>query len=191
MTQSTGYLEICIGPMYSGKTSQLIKHYNKYMFIEKKICVINYHLDKRYHETMLSTHDKHMIPCIPCDSISSVMEQCIESDVILINEAQFFTDLYNSVLTLLELHKKTIFIYALDGDFERKKFGSVLDLIPHCDEIYKLQSLCHACRDGTKAIFSHRLTNESSQVIIGNYNYIPLCRKCYMTSFGTVKPDLP
>jgi thymidine kinase len=53
-----------------------------------------------------------------------------------------------------------VFVAGLDGDFERKKFGAVLDLIPLCDKVTKLASLCSFCRDGTPAIFSKRLTDE-------------------------------
>jgi thymidine kinase len=67
----------------------------------------------------------------------------------------------------------------LDGDFERKKFGTILDLIPLCDKVRKLTSLCSTCKDGTLAIFSMRLTKEKEQTVVGSDNYIPVCRKCY------------
>jgi thymidine kinase len=52
---------------------------------------------------------------------------------------------------MLENNKK-VYVCGLDGDFERKKFGSILDLIPLCDKVRKLTSLCSICRDGTPAI---------------------------------------
>jgi thymidine kinase len=67
----------------------------------------------------------------------------------------------------------------LDGDFERKKFGTILDLIPLCDKVTKMTSLCSRCRDGTAGIFSLRITQEKTQFLIGSDNYIPVCRKCY------------
>jgi thymidine kinase len=100
------------------------------------------------------------------------------SRVILINEGQFFPDLYDFVNELLKADKK-VYVCGLDGDFERKKFGNILDLIPLCDKVRKLTSLCSICKDGTPAIFSMRLTEEKEQTIVGSDNYIPVCRKCY------------
>jgi thymidine kinase len=102
----------------------------------------------------------------------------MSADVILINEGQFFSDLYETVQDMLNYEKK-VYVCGLDGDFERKKFGSILDLIPFCDKITKLTSLCSICRDGTAAIFSMRLTDEKEQTVVGSTNYIPVCRKCY------------
>jgi hypothetical protein len=59
-----GYLELILGPMFSGKTTRILEIYNHYSYIQKRIIVINYAEDKRYHETMLSTHDHKMIPCV-------------------------------------------------------------------------------------------------------------------------------
>jgi thymidine kinase len=74
---------------------------------------------------------------------------------------------------------KKIYVGGLDGDFERKKFGQILDLIPMCDKINKLTSLCSICKNGVPGIFSKRLTLETEQTIVGSDNYIPVCRSCY------------
>jgi thymidine kinase len=181
-----GYLELILGPMFSGKTTRILEIYNHYSYIQKRIIVINYAEDKRYHETMLSTHDHKMIPCVLeidlkdmwTNSNNKNYSQIHKSDVILINEGQFFPDLEDFVRLLLN-HGKKIYICGLDGDFERKKFGSILDLIPICDKVSKLSSLCSHCKDGTPGIFSMRLTDEKKQTVVGSDNYIPVCRKCY------------
>jgi len=178
-----GYLEIAIGPMFSGKTTHLIQAYRKYTYIGKHVVVLNYSEDTRYHETMLSTHDKIMIPCMQITKIRDAWNsrEFINSDVVLINEGQFFSDLNDTVLEMVDFYKKKVYICGLDGDFKREKFGSILDLIPYCDNIIKLQSLCSICKNGKPAIFSHRLTREDSQILIGSDIYIPLCRSCYLT----------
>jgi len=190
----TGYLELFVGPMFSGKTSKLLEIYKQYKFCNVPIAVINHAADKRYHESMLSTHDKVMIPCIqtgkllPLWNYSNLEEtfdkECDmhlvlrQADIILINEGQFFDDLYPCVLQMLS-EKKKVYIAGLDGDFERKKFGSLLDVIPLCDKVTKLTSLCSICKNGTPGIFSLRLTQEKQQLLIGSNNYIPVCRHCY------------
>jgi thymidine kinase len=70
-------------------------------------------------------------------------------------------------------------VSGLDGDFERKKFGQILDLIPLCDKVTKMTSLCSLCKNGTPGLFSMRLTKEKEQMLIGSTNYIPVCRVCY------------
>ena len=191
----TGYLELIIGPMFSSKTSSLLEIYKQCKFCNIPVSIINHSIDQRYHETMLSSHDKIMAPCFQANKINDIWanirytESANErddeahqflrnSDVILINEGQFFPDLYEAVVDMLNNNKK-VYVCGLDGDFERKKFGTILDLIPLCDKVNKLTSLCSLCKDGTRGIFSMRLTNETEQTIVGSDNYIPVCRKCY------------
>lgn len=187
---SCGYLELIIGPMYAGKTSKILEVYKQCQFCNIPVVVINHSIDNRYHDSMLSTHDRVMVPCILATKLSDVWSSddfwtsehkntLMSADVILINEGQFFLDLYDIVQDMLNYEKK-IYVCGLDGDFERKKFGSILDLIPFCDKITKLTSLCSICKDGTEAIFSMRLTDEKEQTVVGSTNYIPVCRKCYI-----------
>ena len=195
---SKACLEIIFGPMFSGKTSKLVEIYKQYIFCNIPVAVINYALDKRYHDTMLSTHDKHMIPCIQTMSLAPIWEKNASTDVdtenitrhhnqlqsaevILINEAQFFEDLYPVVVSMLNAGKK-VYVSGLDGDFKRNKFGQILDLIPLSDKVTKLTSLCSICKNGEPGIFSMRLTSETQQTLIGSDNYVPVCRKCYKST---------
>lgn len=187
---STGYLELILGPMFSGKTSRIVEIYKQCKFCNIPVTVINHTIDNRYDDELLSTHDKIKIPCIKTNKLSDVWNMRKEtdanailesSDVILINEGQFFDDLYDVVIDMLE-HNKKVYVCGLDGDFERKKFGTILDLIPHCDNVHKLTSLCSLCKNGTRGIFSMRLTTEKEQTVIGSDNYIPVCRSCYKNS---------
>ena len=192
---NTSYLELIVGPMYSGKSSRLVEIYNQCNFCNISVAVINHTIDNRYDDTLLSTHDLVKIPCVKTAQLGNVwyyrdidtyykenLENHLKirnSDVILINEGQFFDDLYLIVNDMLKNNKK-VYICGLDSDFERKKFGQILDLIPVCDKIVKLTSLCSKCKNGTPAIFSMRLTQEKQQTLVGSDNYIPVCRKCFI-----------
>jgi thymidine kinase len=189
------YLELFIGPMYAGKTSKLLDIYKQCKFCNISVTVINHSTDTRYHNTMMSTHDKIMIPCIQTIHLNDVWNyikldetytdesdnhiKLRNSDVILINEGQFFEDLYDVVVDMLNNNKK-IYICGLDGDFQRNKFGQILDLIPLCDKVTKLTSLCSICKNGAPGIFSMRLTAEKQQTLVGSDNYVPVCRKCFV-----------
>ena len=174
----TSYLELIIGPMFSGKTSRLVDIYKQCKFCNIPVAVINHCIDDRYHDTLLSTHDNVMIPCVKTDLLTKILTNILDAQVVIINEGQFFSDLYEVVVSLLSLGKK-IYVGGLDGDFERKKFGQILDLIPLSDKVTKLTSLCSICKDGTPGIFSKRITRETEQTVVGSDNYIPVCRKCY------------
>jgi len=189
--QNEGYLELILGPMFSGKTTQIIQIHNNYSYIGKTVVVINYAEDKRYHDSMLSTHDHKMIPCIlshnleniwndPNNTNNNYYSDLHNADVILINEGQFFKNLKSIVIDMVENHNKIVYICGLDGDFKREKFGEILDLIPYCDKVTKLNAFCSMCRNGKKGLFSCRVSKETEQVVIGSDNYKPLCRKCYL-----------
>jgi thymidine kinase len=102
------------------------------------------------------------------------------ANVILINEGQFFKDIVEWVNKAVTVHKKCVYICGLDGDFKRQLFGNWLELIPLCDTVEKLHSYCSGCKK-KEALFSHRITGEKEQKVIGSDNYVPLCRKCYDT----------
>jgi thymidine kinase len=177
-----GYLQLIIGPMFSGKTSTLIQLYRNFKLTSKKICVINYAQDIRYDKTKMSSHDKEMINCNNLLYLSELKQEIInENDVFLINEGQFFNDLKEIVLKLVEKYNKIVYVCGLDSDFKRNPFEQIIKLIPYADEVIKKYSICVLCKNGNRALFSYRLTNENNIKVIGSDNYIPLCRKCYLS----------
>jgi thymidine kinase len=183
---NNGYLELIIGPMFSGKTSYLIDKYHtftdKYDNHNINILVINYELDKRYSDSCLVNHNNKSIPCIFCKELKEIDNDTLDrSHVILINEGQFFPDIYSEVKNWVDHYKKKIYIAALDGDFNREPFGNFLNLISISDDVKKLRANCHNCTFN-KASFSHRISDETDKIVIGGSNkYIPLCRNCYIS----------
>jgi len=183
-----GYLELIIGPMFSGKTSKLLELYKQYTYCNISVAVINHSLDNRYSDTMLSNHAKHMVPCIRASKLRDIWNTSgsestqanviKEVSVVLINEGQFFEDLYDVVCEMVNANKK-VYICGLDGDYKRNKFGQIHDLIPMCDNVYKIRSLCGLCKNGRSGIFSKRVVESDKQTLIGIDNYIPVCRTCY------------
>jgi thymidine kinase len=191
---SGGYLELIIGPMFSGKTSRLLEIHKKCQISNIECIIINHSSDNRYsnNATVLS-HSKEKAPCILLDNLYTIVnnmssedklditKKICKSKVILINEGQFFNDIKESVMMLVEQYNKIVYVCGLDGDFKRTKFGNLLTLIPLCDKIEKLPSLCKICCNGNKAIFSHRTSKNLCQKLIGGQaEYLPLCRSCYL-----------
>ena len=178
-----GSLEIIIGPMFSGKTELLIEKC-KELYPDKNVhsLAINYHKDTRYGDNTIVSHSGFWIPSTNLDSLSELLKYPFCNDIkkythIFINEAQFFSDLKKVVVKLVEEYNKHVVICGLDSDYKREKFGDIWELIPHADTIVKLKGKCQKCNNDS--IFTHRITNETEQEVIGVTNYIPLCRGCY------------
>lgn len=179
MNFNKGYLKVILGPMFSGKTTELVRIYNKYTGCNIPCTVINHSNDKRYDSSKMSTHSKIMIDSVNCKNLISAIKPILTNiQVFIINEGQFFEDLYEAMILLLK-NEKTIYVCGLDGDFKRNKFGKILDIIPLADDIIKLKGICSICRKN-ESIFTHRTVKNDNQVLIGEKDmYMSLCRKCY------------
>ena len=115
--------------------------------------------------------------------IQSNLNSLIESSIVFIEEGQFFKNLVVYVLKLVEEFNKDVVIIGLDGDYNRKPFGEILNLIPYANKIVKLNSMCKACNDGTLAPFTFLKNNSiiKNQILVGGSDlYIPVCRKHYL-----------
>lgn len=110
--------------------------------------------------------------------------------VIAIDEAQFFGDLVEFVVHAADVHKKTVYVAGLDGDFQRQRFGRMLDLVPHADSVTKLVSRCAFCNNA--ALFSLRISAEQGQDLVGGTDkYRPACRSHYIQYSKLVAPSSP
>lgn len=166
--------------MYAGKTSELYREYYINKNIKNILC-INYADDTRYGDDDYAyTHNKQKLPCIKATNLFDVDEQLYnDAHIILINEGQFFNDIVEFCKLYCDDKKKHVIVAALDGDFQRKPFGKIPQLISLADDIVKLKAKCVICNDGTDAIFTKRLGNSTEQVLIGTDIYKPVCRKHY------------
>ena len=181
LKMNAGELHLIIGCMYSGKSTELMKIIKYYQILDKKIFVINHKIDNRYGDDAIISHDKKSFPCHKTNKLMIMknFKKCIESDVIIIEEAQFFEDLKPFVEEFI-LKNKIVYVAGLDGDSFMKPFGHILELIPMCDSVKKLSALCIKCKNGTKANFSKRIVNNSEQRLIGSFeSFIPVCRYHY------------
>jgi len=185
-----GYLKIILGPMTSGKTTELIKEYNRHLAGGFKCCFINHSVDDRYGSgiTTTSTHNKSIVKnTFSCSKLDYLMldedNRISPYDVFFVNEGQFFPDLEFYINYLVNRKKKKVYVCGLDGDFKRERFGTLLNIIPICDDIIKLKALCIQCKK-SEAIFTFRLTNDKEQTVVGGTeSYCALCRNCYNNSF--------
>jgi len=180
---TTGRLELIIGNMFSGKSTELIRRINREQSISKRILIINYISDNRYSsENVISTHNSLHRESMKIKRISEIEKIIEDYDSIFIDEGQFFEDLGYYVIKFVDFYNKHVVVSGLDGDSNRNNFGQILDLIPKCDSVDKLSAYCKICNNSTLAPFTKRITgNIKSEVIDigGTDKYIPVCRRHY------------
>ena len=173
-------LKLILGSMYSGKTTEILRIVNSLKHIDETPIIIKPQIDDRYSSTKISTHNKQEYECITLNKLSE-FKNTLHVKYIIIEEAQFFDDLYLFVIDQVELRRKHVIVVGLDGDSNRVNFGEIHKLIPLCDDIIKLKAYCSICKDGTLGIFSKRISESKEKVLVGSEeDYIAVCRKCYL-----------
>ena len=172
-------LKLILGCMYSGKTTEIIRIVNSLKHIGENPIIIKPKIDNRYSINKISTHNKNENDCITLDSLPEFNDN--DNKYIIIEEAQFFNDLYQFVIYQVDILEKNIIVVGLDGDSNRENFGEIHKLLPICDEIIKLKAYCSICKNGTLGIFSKRISDNKSKILVGSdKDYIAVCRKCYL-----------
>lgn len=166
--------------MFSGKSTELIRRCSRYESIGKDVVIINHKLDDRCGDSSVQTHSKTTHKAIKCSRLTRLRFAKMP-DVIGIDEAQFFKDLYQFV-TIMEKQNVVLIIAGLDGDFRRSLFGEIYKCIPLCDSITKLTAMCSACKDGTPGIFTKKLDENNEDVIDvgGCEKFASVCRRHYI-----------
>lgn len=174
-------LEIVIGPMFSGKSSRILSIVSRYSALNMPILVVKHSADTRYSTNEVATHDNRRAPCISVSKLESLSREVLRTyQVIIVEEAQFFKNLVEFVRFTVDILGKNVFLVGLDGDFNRKPFGDILNCIPMADRVEKLNALCVRCANGKEALFTFRDSNDDKQVVVGGSEvYRALCRECY------------
>lgn len=194
---NSNYLKVIMGPMFSGKSSTLINDINKYKFITDKMVVVNSILDKQRHSDMkidengigqLKTHDSKTFPAIMLKNLSELNtnkfynKKYLDSSIILIDEGQFYSDLYSFLKDeLAKPGNKKFIVAGLSSDINQNPIGDIIKLIPLADDIIKLSAFCVYCKDATPGNFTKLLISSKeidSNIKVGAKEiYAPVCRK--------------
>ena len=141
MSTAVGRIDLIVGPMFAGKTTLMLERVKREELARRKCVLMKYSRDTRYSQNNVSTHDLAMKAAIPCCELLPHVDECKEYDVIGVDEGQFFPDIVEFAEELADCGK-TVIVAALDGDFQRKPFGRVLELISKCETLTKLTAIC-------------------------------------------------
>jgi thymidine kinase len=194
INQNGSYLKLILGPMFSSKSSNLLSEISRYKYITDKILVINSILDIERHPNMnvnqgvgyMKTHDNKTYEAIMLKNLKELNTNNIfnnkynYADIILIDEGQFYDDLYEFLEIELLKNKKKFIVAGLSSDYNMNPIGDIIKLVPIADDIIKLSALCIICKDGTPANFTKLIKsnqgNQSNVLVGASDSYSPCCR---------------
>jgi len=171
-----------MGCMFSGKSTELISRIKAAQTSGKSVLNIVHALDSsRYVASAIMTHDQDKVEAMALTRLAEVTIYDIHKhDLICIEEAQFFPDLYESVCEFVNDYGKDVIVCGLDGDFLAQPFSNMIRLIPVADSVTKLTAKCVVC--GNTAIFSKRTCADTDIVVIGGSDkYQSVCRQHFYT----------
>ena len=173
-------VEIILGPMFSGKSTELLRRLSRYDAVGTKTLLINHSFDTRTGDSV-KTHANIEKKATKTECLLDLIEtsEYLESSVIGIDEAQFFDDLLEFVRE--SESDKIVIMAGLDGDSNREPFGQILNCIPLADTVVKLTAMDMISKDGTPAIFTKRIVSNNSKILVGNREeYLAVSRINYL-----------
>lgn len=190
-------IEIFMGPMFAGKTTALLRRVAELEAKGFNVAVVKSSKDDRYCNSSVVTHNGLKRPCFAAPTLRAFREAAGADypsfHVIAVDEAQFFPDLHDFCSHAADHEHKRLVLAGLDGDFQRKRFGQVLDLLPMADIVVKLTANCKFCKQEHKqvpALFSLRIAADSRQELVGGADtYAPVCRRHYVQLSQVRQPD--
>lgn len=173
-----GEVQVIFGPMFSGKSTELIRRIRRYTIAENKCIVLKHAIDVRQGRTSGKNIVTHDGICWSAKSCSEIVPEELETfDVIGIDEGQFFEHIVSACETLAN-SGKIVIVAALDGNFQRRPFTSTIDLVSIAETVVKLSAICIVCKKD--ASFTKRITDETEEIVVGgSEKYAAACRKCF------------
>jgi thymidine kinase len=174
----TGWIEVICGSMFSGKTEELIRRLKRAQIARQKVEIFKPAIDTRYHALDVVSHDANSIRSTPIYAPHEMILLAGNSDVVGIDETQFFDEGIVEVCVSLANTGKRVIVAGLDMDFQGKPFGCVPALMAVAEFVTKVHAICAVC--GSVASFSYRLVLSKEKVLLGETeSYEARCRRCF------------
>lgn len=173
----TGSIEVVCGPMFSGKTEELIRRVKRAQIARQKIQIFKPSIDNRYHETDVVSHSSLTVQATPVSDALDILKKLLDSTrVVAIDEVQFFDEVILKVINKLARRGIRVICAGLDQDFQGKPFGPMAPLLAMADKVDKVQAVCTVCGAAATKTF-RKNPNNSEQVLVGETDlYEARCR---------------
>jgi thymidine kinase len=177
-----GVLEVITGPMFSGKSEELIRRLKRARIARQRVACYKPDIDLRYHRTAIASHSSQTHDAITVANVERLREslypQLSEVEVVGIDEVQFFDPAIIPFSLELVAMGKRVLMAGLDTTFNNEPFGPVPDLMALADKVTKLSAVCMVC--GASAIHTQRLGASQELVVVGAAGlYEARCRTCF------------
>ena len=177
--KKTGWIEVICGPMFSGKTEELIRRLVRAQIAKQRVAIFKPSTDNRFANDYIVSHNQRKIKSIQVQQTNKILDYQDKADVFGIDEAQFFDTSIVQICRSLANSGKRVVVAGLEKDYLAHSFGSMPDLMVDAEYITKVNAICMRC--GDPANYSHRISGETTQVVVGETDkYEALCRRCYM-----------
>lgn len=182
-----GWVEVICGPMFSGKSEELIRRVTRSQIARIPVQTFKPMLDNRYANTEVVSHSSLKVDAIPVETSEELLRRVEEStEVVGIDEAQFFDDGLVDVVEQLALSGKQVVIAGLDTDYLRRPFEPIPTLCDRAEYVTKMLAVCHKC--GGPGMYTQRIVRSDDLVVLGAQGaYEARCRRCYDPS----EPEQP
>jgi thymidine kinase len=177
--RNTGWIEVICGPMFSGKTEELIRRLTRSKIAKQSVEIFKPRLDTRYAKTEIVSHSRLSIPSALVDSPWEILDLAKNAEVVGIDEAQFLGLELVPVVQLLADAGKRVICAGLDTDYRGLPFEPIPQLLCVAEYIDKTLAICVLC--GNPAKHTQRIVESAELVLVGEYeSYEPRCRKCFI-----------
>jgi thymidine kinase len=177
--ETTGWIEVVCGSMFSGKTEELIRRLRRAEIAEQTVEIFKPVLDVRYRRDEVVSHDETARPSTPVDAAAQILLMADGgADVVGVDEAQFFGPGLVEVARELARDGTRVVAAGLDQDFRGAPFEPIPQLMAVAEYVTKLHAICVQC--GAPANHSQRITEGDGRVLVGaDEAYEPRCRRCF------------
>jgi thymidine kinase len=179
VTGNIGWIEAICGPMFSGKSEELMRRLRRAMIARKRVQVFKPVIDTRYSEDEIVSHTEMRMKSEPIGKVSDILKQLDwRTQVVGVDEANFLGPELVEVATQLADSGKQVIVAGLDTDYMGRPFPPMPDLLTLAESITKTLAICVRC--GNPAKHTQRLVESSDLIVVGAAGlYEARCRRCF------------
>lgn len=176
--RNVGWIEVICGPMFSGKTEELIRRIRRAQIARQRVAIFKPRIDNRYSSDHIVSHDEQRIPSTAVSTAAEILVKSAHAQVVGIDEAQFFDEELVGVCETLAAQGKRVIVAGLDQDYRGKPFEPIPQLLAVAEYITKTLAICVKC--GNPANRTQRITQARERVLVGAEDvYEARCRHCF------------
>lgn len=184
VSNRSGWLEVIVGSMFSGKTEELIRRIRRAQMAKQRVQVFKPGLDNRYSETQIASHNDGRIEAFVIKDAKEILDQLSDNTrVVGIDEGQFFGPEVVEVAQKLANRGLRVIVAGLDMDWKGQPFQPMPSLMATAEFVTKLHAICVSC--GATASRTQRTVAAQGDILVGaSDSYEARCRACYDPNLG-------